>query len=90
MTWVPGTTPLHDLGLISSLAGQQLSHLNDGELGWALQIPAGNEANLDVHALISTSWLCTDAEHVRVMGSGSTDMSKTQTSSLPALVGLTF
>lgn len=54
VTWVPGATYLYDLGHIPYLSEQQFSHVNNGELDQVLQIPAGNESNPEVHALVAS------------------------------------
>lgn len=47
VTWIPGTTQLYGLGHMPSLSGCQFFHLNNVELDHALQIPEGNESNLE-------------------------------------------
>lgn len=77
ITWLPGTTQLGDWGHIPSLTRHQLTRLNNGELGWALYIPAERVSNPGVHALV-----CPNVDRVPVTGSQGASVSKTQTRSL--------
>lgn len=55
MTWVPGTTQLHDLGHTPSLSGTSFPFRITENWARALQILAGNESNLEMQVLVTTT-----------------------------------